>query len=723
MGESQVTSRRARSAIALIAIASIAAFIATTVDPAHALPTPIGVPYASASHYPLPEAARQLVATSDGSALFAATDSATVLMIDPATKKVRRSIALPGKVSHLALTRSGMIDAIDLDGDATSTPPAVYELAPDTGDVAKTTMLPTGFRATAFALTPDGTTAAVAEVAPAPQTSGRPIEAVVIHPATGAVGVPAVVDGYMLSDVIGISPDGSKVFALSLFAFGPKNRQGTLETVDMTTGTASAPLALDGSSPEDLVVSPDGTRVFVVNEDGPDHQSPVDVVDVASDTIISTILSKPYYDSFDSAQLTSDGSEVVVAGQRETLAIDPTTLASREIDGEGEKRDSVLVPGTSRILTTDFSGFREVDEIDAVTGKLLRFSVLAQDYDPARAVVLPGDHDLYYAATTAAGTPELAHFDLAAGSNRVGMDRFDGSDQYSTDVGVMSDAQTYTGSDLRFGYIVSGQSAAEDLSVAAAAAHQRAEVVLTAPGALPAAIRTFEEYRSLKALFIIGGNASVSPYVRSQLVYLTRHRTVIVRIAGGDHYATSRAVVRQAFGTRLKHVWITTGNGSSDAMAASSAASYRGEPVLAVNGSASALDANTATFLRQEKATSFTVVGGTSAVSSGVAASLAKIAPVTRIAGSDAIETSQLVNASVFPTTQNEVFFASVGSWQDQLLANQLAVIKHDPVDIVPQNCVPDAIAEHLGSQDYASAEVIGSTAELSAEVANDATC
>jgi putative cell wall-binding protein len=717
MGESQTSARRRRSIVAGAVAALAVTGLVTAAVPAQAVESAQYQQHASASHYAMPVGVTQLVASKDGSVIYAATDSREILEIDPVTKTVKRTITLPTTVTHLTLTSSGLLDAIKVDTGAT---PALYEVDPATGALVRTTVLPVDFHASGIALTPDGSTGVVTETNVAPQTDAFSLGAVIIHPITGAVGTPISVNGIFNTEDIGITPDGSRAFVLARVTLDGSNDHAALESIDTATAAAAPLLPLEGEVPTDLVMSPDGSRVFVANDTDGDLRSRIDVIDATTDSVVETISSSHIEDDLSSLESTSDGSRIVAAGPNETLSIDPTTLATRDIGRGAERRDSVVVPGTSRIVVGYSSS--GVDEIDAATGATVR-SARFPDFTPARAVVLPGDHDLYYAATSAAGTPELAHFDLAAGSNQISMDRYDGSDQYSTDVDVMSDAQSYTGSGGQFGYIVSGESAAEDLSVAAAAAHQRAEVVLTAPGALPAAIRKFEEYRTLKALFIIGPNSSVSPYVRSQLVYLTRHHTVIVRITGGDHYATSRAVVRQAFGTRLKHVWITTGNGSSDAMAASSAASYKGEPVLAVNGSASSLDANTATFLRQEKATSFTIVGSTSAVSPGVAASLAKIAPVTRIAGSDPVETSQLVNASVFPKTQNQALFASANSWQDQLLANQLAVVKRAPVDIVPQNCVPDAVAEHLGSQEYARADLIGSTSLLSAEVAADATC
>jgi YVTN family beta-propeller protein len=671
--------------------------------------------YPSESHFDLPIAPTQLVASPDGSRIYAATDSPTVLVIDTATKTVIRSIVLPEEITHLTLTSSGALDAVSLDANEKTTARAVYEIDPSTGSFIATA-LPSGFTPVTFAVTPDGGTAVMAEGVMDGTTLVRSTEAVVVHPHAGSLGPVTTLTGMVFPEYLAITPDGSQYFTVSRFDTTTNAHSG-FAAVDASSGEALASFPLtDGRAASGMILSPDGRRVFVSEVIGTNGPAPVVVIDAQSDAPIQTIGVAT--GSVMGMEVSGDGSSIIGYADDTYVVIDPTSLAVRSLS-EGGTTLPVVVPGTSRVYGI-FGG-----EVDTKTGKLIRAASTRSSYDASNAVILPGDHDLFAIGSSVDNAPgAIEHLDLAMASHPIFTSRLFGSDRYATAEQLATTSSDIRGSTWSYSlYIVGGEEFQDSLSLIPASARERGSVLLTPPNTLPNVDIAFIKRYPLSRVILVGGTASVSQGIRDEVKSLTHGRVPIARLSGPDRYATSRAVVASSYGTRLGHVWIATGRDYPDALAAQSAAGMKNEPLLLVDGSAPALDAATAAFLRREGAKSFTIVGAESGVSSGVASGLATLGPVTRISGSDRYETSKLVDDAVFPKSQSEFVLTSGTSWAGSMAAEQLASVYHAPLALVEPNCVPDDLAEELNGRQNLQLDLIGGVPALSEDVEHLGTC
>ena len=148
------------------------------------------------------------------------------------------------------------------------------------------------------------------------------------------------------------------------------------------------------------------------------------------------------------------------------------------------------------------------------------------------------------------------------------------------DVGIRRDAMRLS----RLIGIVNtlGTAFADALSAGAAAGSRKVPVLLTSPGALPAA--TADELRRLRpaSITILGGANAVSAAVEAALRPLSSG--AVTRVSGVDRYATSAAVSKDAF-SAAKTVYLATGAGFPDALAGIPAAGRDQAPLLLVEPS------------------------------------------------------------------------------------------------------------------------------------------
>lgn len=268
--------------------------------------------------------------------------------------------------------------------------------------------------------------------------------------------------------------------------------------------------------------------------------------------------------------------------------------------------------------------------------------------------------------------------------------RISGSDRFATSAEVSSafnSAGTTTGSGPVV-HIASGTNFPDALSASAASAAVGGPLLLTLPGALPSAIRSELMRLKPKAIVVVGGSASISDGVYEQLATLT---PTISRVSGGDRFATSRAVMADAFGSGpVTSVFVATGTNFPDALVAGSAAGYQYGPLLLVNGGAAHLDSASAAAIRALTPSRIYVVGGLNSISRGVQSDLEELgAPqVLRLAGADRFGTAQAVNAAVFPFA-DEAFVASAYGFPDALSISAAAGMVGSPLLLAPPDCIP----------------------------------
>lgn len=165
----------------------------------------------------------------------------------------------------------------------------------------------------------------------------------------------------------------------------------------------------------------------------------------------------------------------------------------------------------------------------------------------------------------------------------------------------------------------------------------------------------------------------------------------VTRVSGADRYATAVAVSREAYPGTAPVVYIATGLGYPDALAAGPAAAHQGGPLLLTLPNALP-DSVRAELVRLQPAT-IVVVGGPSAIGENVADELRGIQPNTvRLAGDDRYATSRAVVDYAFDSAE-VVYVATGRNFPDALGSGAAAGYGDGPVVLVDgsTSAVPSA--------------------------------
>lgn len=289
--------------------------------------------------------------------------------------------------------------------------------------------------------------------------------------------------------------------------------------------------------------------------------------------------------------------------------------------------------------------------------------------------------------------------------------RLAGSDRYAT-AALISRASFGAGAPVAF--VATGVNFPDALAGAAAAAYLRGPVLLTAPGALPAATAA-ELARLRPARIVVLGSTSV---VSDAVARALSAYAPVSRVAGADRYATAAAVSRAVFPSGVPVAYVATGANFPDALAGGAAAGRERGPVLLVSGSA--IPAATAAELQRLRPARIVILGSTGAISDGVAAQLWGYgAQVTRLAGSDRYATAVRVSQSGYganvPAT---VYVATGANFPDGLSGGPIAGIAPGPLLLVPANALPSAVASELQRLSPSRVVILGSSGVVSDAVA-----
>ncbi|MGX5681952.1 cell wall-binding repeat-containing protein [Schumannella luteola] len=189
------------------------------------------------------------------------------------------------------------------------------------------------------------------------------------------------------------------------------------------------------------------------------------------------------------------------------------------------------------------------------------------------------------------------------------------------------------------------------------------------------------------------------------------------RVAGSDRYDTAVRISQQAFPSTAPVVYVATGEGFADALAAGPAAAAQGGPLLLTPSNS--LPSIVRAELERLQPARIVVVGGTPSVSDAVLALLRSIQPNTdRIAGADRFETSRLIAQDAFGTV-DEVFIATGRGFPDALGASAAAARVGGAVVLVDglATALDSPTRAVLAELDPDSIVVAGSSVTVSGEV------
>ncbi len=268
--------------------------------------------------------------------------------------------------------------------------------------------------------------------------------------------------------------------------------------------------------------------------------------------------------------------------------------------------------------------------------------------------------------------------------------RIGGADRYATAALIYS--QKYTAATSAV--VASGANFPDALSASVLAAAKSTGVLLTDPNSLSGATQQalITGTGPVSTVYLVGGPAAISANVYNQIAALKNssgNAINVIRVYGADRYATNAAVDLQAGvsgtiggGTAI----VATGENFADALAAGPAIYSTGWPLI-LTPSAD-LNATAKSTIAALGITNAVVLGGTSAVSATVEASL-KTAGVTvtnRLAGANRTLTAAQI--AMWELTGTGTTFAATGYTGNNGLGFGGAT-----VNIARGDTYPDALA------------------------------
>ena len=183
---------------------------------------------------------------------------------------------------------------------------------------------------------------------------------------------------------IAMTPDRLKAFISDA-------RSGTISVLDTVAQTNIATIPVS-SEPGESAVTPDGGRLFVVHQDSRDpNHCPVDVIDTATNLVITTVLI-PGQRAKD-ILFTLDGRFAYIANTLgEVDAIDTTTYQITRIrTGRGSRR-LCISPAGDRVYVANNNG-ASVSAIDTPTKQVIATIPVGQS--PMGIAITPNGEEVY----------------------------------------------------------------------------------------------------------------------------------------------------------------------------------------------------------------------------------------------------------------------------------------------------------------------------------------
>lgn len=293
--------------------------------------------------------------------------------------------------------------------------------------------------------------------------------------------------------------------------------------------------------------------------------------------------------------------------------------------------------------------------------------------------------------------------------------RLSGADRYATAAAV---SQWAFPAGVPVAYVATGTSYPDALAGGPAAARGGGPMLLTTRDALPGATAAELERLQPGRIVVLGGTSAVSNAVATRLAGYAR-TGVVERLAGADRYATAAAVSRATFAPGVPVVYVATGTSFPDALSGGVAAGRQQGPVLLV--SPTSVPPATRTELDRLDPARIVVLGGTSAVSAGVATALDAYTSgtVTRLSGIDRYATAVAVSKATTATdAPRTVYLATGTAFPDGLGGTPVAARAGSPLLIVPSGGLTPELSAELRRLNPPRVVILGGPSVVSSAVA-----
>ena len=301
------------------------------------------------------------------------------------------------------------------------------------------------------------------------------------------------------------------------------------------------------------------------------------------------------------------------------LAVGPAPITTR-ISGDDRYQTGVAIsqsfapfaPGTGTVYLASGQAFPDALGAGALAAEIgapvlltssdsLPESVRAEllRLHPARIKVVGGTSAVSAAALADALGLPFTH----------SMTRLGGADRYATNRLLIADALPHATTV----YVATGTNFPDALAAGPPAAKASGAVVLIngSASSLDQATLTFLSDLGVSQVRLVGGTSVISTAIQNQLSGI--YTNGVTRLAGTDRYDTAAQIVGQAWPDTAPHVILTSGVNFPDALAAGAL----GLPMLTT--APNCIPAAILTRLGALKISALTLVGGTSALSQGVA--------------------------------------------------------------------------------------------------------
>lgn len=295
-----------------------------------------------------------------------------------------------------------------------------------------------------------------------------------------------------------------------------------------------------------------------------------------------------------------------------------------------------------------------------------------------------------------------------------GVNRISGDTRYDTMGSLAGRGNWAVGGSV---ILASGANYPDALAASSLAGGLDAPILLTDPNGLSDAAGDRLETFSPSRVFIVGGNAAVSPDVERQVKELLGSGCAVFRVAGQTRFETS-LVAAEVNPKSSDTVIVATGGNYADALSVSPYAFASGSPVLLCDSS-SGLTGAAVESIRSGGYSKAVVVGGTAAVPASVEGQLqsAGIGDVTRLSGATRFETSSMIAdfelGSGLVFSMDGVLLATGMNFPDALSAGPLAGRSRSPLLLVDPGAsyVSFYLSKYKGT--VRSATVVGGTAAV----------
>ena len=264
--------------------------------------------------------------------------------------------------------------------------------------------------------------------------------------------------------------------------------------------------------------------------------------------------------------------------------------------------------------------------------------------------------------------------------------RIAGYTQYDTSSAIAKEG--WSQSD--YAVLAYGENFPDALAAAPLAKKYNAPILLTEKQSLTPIIKQTLTALSVKNVFIVGGNAVVSPSVEQELKDMG---ISVTRLAGNDQYDTAIEIAKQL--GPIQEVSVVTGGDFTDALSIASVSALKNAPIILVPKDY--LPDSVSSYITSNNISHSYIVGNADQISESVSS---RFPNAERIAGSEKYARNiAILNKFNANYDFGTVFIATGNGFADALSGTAYAAKISAPIILVDKNALPSVTQEYLNTK------------------------